>query len=625
MKTLKNIKRLLAASLLVFTLHGCDFLNVSDQLASELSMEEVFNNSSYTRRFQRGVYTGIPDMSYIMLNESYGNVDGLGNPWPGACDELKMAATYLKDLQTTGYHAGNANMTRWSLYQIIRQANLFLRDAHTIASDKDPLDEAELNSLKAETRFLRAYYHYLLFELYGAIPIVTEAADPSSTNIDFARNSLDEVVGFLDTEFKEVANQLNEVEPEDRRAIPTKAVALAIRAKMWVYAASPLYNGGYPEAVALKNADGKQLFPAKDPAKWQKAVSALQDFLTYAEGRFSLCKLDKAGKAVEPGAAFDVDASLYGLFQNHNSEILWASTKDSWGTVDYEGTQRRCTPRSEGGNGGMSSVGVTQELIDAFFMEDGLNINESPLYHDDGFSNVTQKVSVFGKEETVTDNIFNMYLKREPRFYQAVTYSGKRWHVSGNPIFFYKGSKDDNTSSNSCYTGALLYKRINNTLFSKNPYPTKYFRPGILFRLGEFYLLYAEALNEVNPADARIIEYVDKIRERAGIPLLRTIKSGIIGNQELQRKAIHDESRVELCTEGQRYFDVRRWMVADKPTVEEGGQGGDFHGMDMNAGLDGFYKRTVFERRIFERRMFLYPLPLKEVQNSKLLIQNPGW
>lgn len=625
MKTLKNIKRVFVAALLACTLHGCDFLNVSDQLASELTMEEVFNNASYARRFQRGAYTGIPDMSYIMLNDAYTAIDGLGNPWPGACDELKMAATHLRDLQTTGYHAGSANMTRWSLYKIIRQANLFLRDAHTVVSDKDPLDEAELNSLKAETRFLRAYYHYLLFELYGAIPIMTEDADPSSTNIDFARNSVDEVIDFLDTELYAVANQLKEIEPEDRRAVPTKAVALAVRAKMWVYAASALYNGGYPEAIALRNGDGKQLFPAKDPAKWGKAVDALDDFMEYAEGRFSLCKLDKDGKAVVPGAAFDIDASLYGLFQSHNSEILWASTKDSWGSVDGEGTQRRCTPRKEGGSNGMSSIGVTQELIDAFFMKDGLNIHESDLYQDDGFSAVTQTVSKFGKEETVTDQIYNMYLNREPRFYQAVTYSGKRWQVSGNQILFYKGADDDNTSSNSCYTGALLYKRINKTLYSKNPYPRNYFRPGILFRLGEFYLLYAEALNEVNPADARIIKYVDYIRERAGIPLLSEIKPGMIGNQELQRKAIRDERRVELCTEGQRYFDVRRWMVADKPTVEEGGQGGDFHGMDMNADQDGFYNRTVFERRIFERRMFLYPLPLKEVQNSKLLIQNPGW
>ncbi|WP_255431067.1 RagB/SusD family nutrient uptake outer membrane protein [Pedobacter sp. N36a] len=95
------------------------------------------------------------------------------------------------------------------------------------------------------------------------------------------------------------------------------------------------------------------------------------------------------------------------------------------------------------------------------------------------------------------------------------------------------------------------------------------FRPSIVFRLAEFYLLYAEALNEVDPSNAMVLKYVNMVRKRAGIPKLEILNPSIFGNQELQRSAIRRESRVELCTEGQRYFDVRRWMIAENPSGKE--------------------------------------------------------
>ena len=103
----------------------------------------------------------------------------------------------------------------------------------------------------------------------------------------------------------------------------------------------------------------------------------------------------------------------------------------------------------------------------------------------------------------------------------------------------------------------------------------------------------------------------------------KDIKPEIIGNRELQEKAIRHERRIELFAEGQRYFDVRRWMCAEEEGYK---QGGPVHGMDMNAtDLEGFMKRTAFETRIFEKRMYLYPIPLAEIQKSKKLVQNPGW
>lgn len=138
---------------------------------------------------------------------------------------------------------------------------------------------------------------------------------------------------------------------------------MAVRAKLWVYAASPLFNGGYKEAVDLRDNDGKQLFPEYDETKWQKALDVMQEFINYSEGRYTLYK------AYKENGEYDPDASLYDLFQHYNNEIIWASTHDSWGSVDSEGSQRWATPRGVRGSQGLSAHGVIQELVDAFFYE----------------------------------------------------------------------------------------------------------------------------------------------------------------------------------------------------------------------------------------------------------------
>lgn len=613
---MKRYILLLFTLLLTFNFYSCsDYLDVSDELAGELELNEVFDNPNLVRRFHRYIYSGIPDMSFICINSSYSAVGGLGNPWTSVSDELKSAQNNVKDIPVTGYHAGNASFSRWDLYKRIRQANMFMERAKVIpqVGETDYLDEKELVQLNAEAKFFRAYYHFLLFELYGPIPIMTEVANHESGKLDYYRSSLDEVIEFLDEELLECADLLaeKELDPDKeqeaaaRRAVPTKGVALAVRAKMWMYAASPLFNGGYEEAVALRDDKGEALFPPYNESKWEKALVAVEDFIKYAEkGYYKLhIKLDKQGE-------LDPDESLYTLFQEYNDEIIWATTYNSWGSVNGEGTDRRMTPRSE--YQGFACVGVLQELVDDFYMKDGLSIKESPLYKENGFS-------PYGEHE---DMIYNMYINREPRFYQAVTFQGRRWQVSDRQIFFHKGSGNDNSKADNPYTGALLYKWMNRKLLNQGSNERGKFRPVILYRLADFYLLYAEALNEVSPTDKRIVEYIDKVRYRAGIPLLKDIKPEIIGNKKLQKEAIIKERRIELCVEGQRYFDVRRWMLAESDLCR---QGGDFHGMNMNGDEESFYQRTPFEHRVFEKRMYLYPLPLSEVQKSEKLVQNPGW
>ena len=588
------------------------FLDVSDELAEEMDMEKIFSNPEDVRKFHRNLYLGIPNSMNLAADQDFVSKRGASNIWAYFSDDLCYPLpTVVPNERPIAPTDGR--ISRWFYYQSIRQANLFMEHAKEIAlaGSADYISAEELKDLKAQARFFRAYYHYLLFELYGPIPIMDTAVDPSDPNLDFARNSVDEVVEFIYNELTEVAEELQDpdIANQELRAVPTKGTALAVRARLMVYAASPLFNGGYSEALSLTNPDGKALFPAHDPTKWGRALEATQSFIDYANsGHYELHQEYTDG-------VLDPHKSLYEVHMKYNKEMIFVRSNDDAGanwTLD-----KRNVPRgARGGTNVSGALAVTQELVDAFYMVDGLSIEESPLYSESGFSVAGEDQS--GKTEVGT---YRMFINREPRFYQTVFYNGRKWHV-GNEQIWFNDDGNSGRSSGSYYakTGHLLYKRMSQRVYDEGNHPRTEYRPPVVHRLAEFYLLYAEALNEVDPGDRRIIEYVDKIRARAGIPLLADIKPEIIGNQEEQRTAIRAEMRVELASEGQRYFDLKRWMIADQLLK------GPFYGMDTTAPtLEGFYNRVVIHTRDFRRQNYLAPIPLDEIQKSTLLVQNPGY
>lgn len=148
-------------------------------------------------------------------------------------------------------------------------------------------------------------------------------------------------------------------------AAPTKGAALAILAKLHVYAASPYLTEDIRKQSHWGIIRTNQLFPAKDDKKWQTALNALQRFIDYAKTHYHLYKeKDKDGE-------LNAEESLYQLFQVslNNPEAIWQTSKNSWGDVGGEGRERRCTPRAYIADS--VEVGVLQEAIDDFYMNDG--------------------------------------------------------------------------------------------------------------------------------------------------------------------------------------------------------------------------------------------------------------
>ena len=628
MKKQNSIYTLLIA-LLCFV-SSCDYLGVSDQLAGGLqNTEQVFDNVSYTKRWYANVFAGIPDYSGI----NSVNVGAFKNPWTGMCDELVVGYGNSSKYNNSDRNAANMGFHRYGdCYKYIRQANIFLQKAHpimTTGTQGDQLLEDELTQMKANVRFMRAFYHYLLFEQYGPIILVKDKIYNATEDQDVPRNTVDEVIEYIDSELTAVASELTQepiFEDKDYRAWPTKGVALAVRAKLWLYAASPLLNGGYREALSVTNPDGTRLFPDYDAGKWEKALAACKDFIDYAEaGRYELYKEYKD----DNGAVIDPDKSVYNLFQKYTHEIIWATANNDWGGMNGDAFDRRIAPRCE--KNGLGSTGVTQELVDAFYMKDGFPVSataylpQSTLYQEEGYGTYKDQNDNFSKKYTNV-TVSNRYLNREPRFYNTVFFNGRQWPVSCNQVLFYNGGNSGVQEGQATLTGYMLFKRFNRSVSLTNPGVASQFRPSIIFRLADFYLMYAEAANEVNPNDARVLKYLNLVRERAGLPDIETLNPAIRGNQELQREAIQRERQIELATEGQRYFDVRRWMIADKNG--EGRQNGYVHGMNVRGesnDKEDFNRIVEASQIVFNRKMYLYPMPDSEMRKTKNLVQNPGW
>lgn len=628
MKKQNSIYTLLIA-LLCFV-SSCDYLGVSDQLAGGLqNTEQVFDNVSYTKRWYANVFAGIPDYSGI----NSVNVGAFKNPWTGMCDELVVGSGNSSKYNNSDRNAANMGFHRYGdCYKYIRQANIFLQKAHpimTTGTQGDQLLEDELTQMKANVRFMRAFYHYLLFEQYGPIILVKDKIYNATEDQDVPRNTVDEVIEYIDSELTAVASELTQepiFEDKDYRAWPTKGVALAVRAKLWLYAASPLLNGGYREALSVTNPDGTRLFPDYDAGKWEKALAACKDFIDYAEaGRYELYKEYKD----DNGAVIDPDKSVYNLFQKYTHEIIWATANNDWRGMNGDAFDRRIAPRCE--KNGLGSTGVTQELVDAFYMKDGFPVSataylpQSTLYQEEGYGTYKDQNDNFSKKYTNV-TVSNRYLNREPRFYNTVFFNGRQWPVSCNQVLFYNGGNSGVQEGQATLTGYMLFKRFNRSVSLTNPGVASQFRPSIIFRLADFYLMYAEAANEVNPNDARVLKYLNLVRERAGLPDIETLNPAIRGNQELQRAAIQRERQIELATEGQRYFDVRRWMIADKNG--EGRQNGYVHGMNVRGesnDKEDFNRIVEASQIVFNRKMYLYPMPDSEMRKTKNLVQNPGW
>lgn len=619
-----NLKKYMLAALAVTTLGltSCsDYLD--KETDTELTLELAFDNKNYTEGWLANVYSAIPD-------PYYGYVFSLG--WMTFGDDATIPQQYrqfgnkiipciLGEWTPSTDWEGNY----WALLpQRIREALIFIRDAHALP-DQD-ISEREIQYMKVECRFLQAYYYYLLANTYGPIPFKPDyiwPTDASLADMMQEQRPYEEVISWCANEMYECSKLLPEKYTEARKyGRITSITCLAMRARMLLFDASPLVNGN-SDYQDFKNSKGENLFSTADDAnKWKVAADAYKELITKAEAaghKLYVEYYSTADKVIDPFLSYE--NAFLKRYDEGNTEILFARPSVEYG--DYE---RNATPNISGGNGGL---GVTQSLVDAFFMENGRSIDDpASLYEETGFSTSDEhRTSTKFEEENggsiTVAGTYNMYCHREPRFYVCVNFNNAYFPQEDRRFQFFNGASDNNHTHDAPQNGYLIRKRVNPKDNIKNG--TYTYRPGIICRLAEAYLGYAEALNECEPGNADILVYLNKIRERAGVPQYSTTPTGNeikvnLADQDAMRKLIRAERRVELCAEGTRYDDLRRWKTAE--TELNGPQYGmNFDGKDA----DSFYQRTPYLQRVYRKAYYWFPIHQSEIDKNPALVQNPYW
>ncbi len=573
MKILKNIISLAPVALVILTLFSCskDFLEKPE--SNDVTIDTIFSTRIKAETFLWETYrTGVP----MGFPHDWGRNDGMyASMVMAACDEGDVYDSWPgSNSHNTGSWSSSGNDEDDFVfhYKGIRNANIFLQNIDRVVD----IPEGERQQMKAEAVFLRALQHAELLKRYGGVPIVDHVLT-SSGEVKLPRNTYAECVDFIVKSCDEAAAVLPDKYTSTFSGRITKGAALALKGRVLLYAASPLANTNSPYSPEKRELTG---YTDYKESRWQIAADANKALLDWAvTGGITLVKTDS-----DPGKNYETAVA-----QPNNSEIILAN--QSTGRVSGE-FSNFMMPR--GIDNGWYGHGVTLQQANKYYTKDG----NDQVWPDQG-----TRAEFLSKMQEM-----------EPRFQQSVFYSGSKWNDSRGILNFYKKSDGSWTS----------YAPVNGVGYMKK-FLTRMNWGGqvnwIVFRLAEYYLNYAEALNEVSPMNPACYVAINEIRSRGGLPAI-TNADPRFNTQEKLRQAIRRERAVELAFEEHRFFDVRRWMIAD----EDGVMKGQMWGLNLYEQANGsiIYKKEPFETRVWNNKMYLYPLPQGEI-DKLYMVQNPGW
>jgi hypothetical protein len=488
-----------------------------------------------------------------------------------ASDDAISSATGNTEVQkiaSSGFTSLTNPEDNWNnAYNTIRKATIFLNNF-----DRVPLNTllADGRSAKpawrGEARFLRAFAYFELLKRYGGVPVMGDWVRQVNDDVSVARSSFEETVNYIVSECNKAADSLYIDPIEDSKlGYVTKGAALALKARTLLYAASPLFNGGNIEA-------GNPLTGYTDhkAERWKRAADAARELIDY--GKFTLEDQFK-NIFIVPNSR----EVIFSRVQGPNQDV-----EKNNGPVGYAAAVS------------LGRTSPAQELIDAFPMSNGLPIEDPSSGYDDAFP----------------------YANRDPRLTFTIFYNGSQW--MNRAVQTFEGGLDKpNTSVQQTRSGYYMRKFMGNFENENNLANTSH--NFAFFRYGEVLLNYAEALNEYEGPVQEVYDAIAAIRRRAGLNPY-TLASGL--TKEQMRTIIRNERRVELAFEEHRFFDIRRWKIAEQV------MNAPLHGMriDISSAGNRTYQRIQIQTTRFNApAMYLYPIQYDEVAKNPNMQQNPGW
>lgn len=469
----------------------------------------------------------------------------------------------------------NPGGTPDSFYGGIRTANIFINGIGVVPvkpATSNPAGVSTSTVWKSEARILRAYFYYELIKRYGGVPLIGDKVYNITDNLQLPRSSFADCVQYIVSECDAVKNNLISVPVlgADNYRV-TKGAAMALKARVLLLAASPLFNSNVAGTNALTG------YTNYDVNRWALAATAAQDVINLNQ--------------------YALDPNFKDIFlSQNNSEVIMIRPG---GNVQNIETANGPVGFSSGGSGNTSP---TQELVNSFPMQNGLAITDPAS----GYSS--------------TDPYGIISTKRDPRFAATILFNGAMW-LNTNIQTYEGGMSKPNSSLQQTATGYYMRKFMG--LFETTANYSSHPSDWVIMRYAEILLDFAEARNEVEAApQADVYTQLYALRARAGIDPGAGNNYGIAPNmtQAQMRAFIQNEWRIEFAFEEHRFFDIKRWKIAQ--TV-------------MNQQRTGVsivlipptltYNPKNVLKTTFTANDYLYPVPYNEVAKNPNVAQNPGW
>ncbi|MCF3108676.1 RagB/SusD family nutrient uptake outer membrane protein [Niabella sp. CC-SYL272] len=630
-------------TILLYSATGCkkSFLDVvPDNVAT---LENAFENRKEAEKYLATCYSYLPEVgplnilffgsddiwSYSFNNASY------NWPWKIAMGEQNIVGPYVN------FWDGENSAIPY--FKAIRDCNIFLEHMVDETGRRRIVDlnPEEQQRWIGEVKFLKAFYHFYLMRMYGPIPIVDKnlpiAATPAEVKVKRVPfdSCVNYVAGLLDEAAVDLPLNIKNRTTEYGRA--TKSAALFLKTKLLVMAASPLFNGN-PDYAGFKDKDGVALFnPVNDAAKWQRAAAAGKEAVAACNAAgFQLYQF--TGALTKLSDTTTIQLSIRGSVSaetDKNTEAIWALTGRNGGSLQNYAMPHNIDPRYKD-TYLASFLSPTLKMAEMFYTDHGVPIDEDKTWN---FSQrYTLRTAVHEERFNIQEGYTTAYLNfnRENRFYANLGFDGGIWYLQSSP-----SGTDENTFFVQAKKGQLqgqegveLYnvtgywaKNLTNWRFTQTQtsFQTQYYAWPV-FKLDDLLLLYAEALNETGNADDAI-DHLDRIRARAGLEGVRASWTKYATNpdkfttKEGLRKIIQRERAIELCFQGERIWDLRRW----KQAVEMQNQ--PVRGWDISQKTAALYYRPVVihNQKFIAPRDYLWPVKEYNLTVNTNLVQNPGW
>ncbi len=520
----------------------------------------------------------------------------------------------------------------------IRDCNIFLENIHL---PRD-LQEWERDIWMAEIKTLKAYLHFWLFRMYGPIPLIKENIPLSESEIKLYREPVDSVLNYIVELLDEaIINLPLKTEYMVREAGRfTKPAACALKAQVLTYAASPLFNGNTNYSDMIDNR-GIQLFPQEYKIeKWQLAAEALKEAIAVChDAGHRLFYFEQTGLAENVSEETELIMNLRGaVTERWNDEIVWGSTHNT------QKIQHICVPRFTSAQSNAANTGILYSpplrIVEQFYTENGVPIDEDKDWQDVNWYGYRPGDEKHKRYIRQGNNTANINFNREARFYASLMFESSMHYGAG--ILSDASMNHFGTRAGTGFngigrlsgpvTGYLVEKVISRlTGYAPGATSVTYYRYTFpIIRLADLYLMYAEALNESQGPVDEVFEYVDLVRQRSGL-------NGIIeswadhslipekpNSKEGMREIIRRERMIELAFEGHRFWDLRRWLLAEEYMNKPIRGLNPFENIDIDK---YFTVRLVTDQRTtpFEKKDYLWPIRQSVLVKNAYLIQNPGW